>query len=369
MSSELPLKTCKSCVTGVPLADLKGELVHHQVEVDRVFPSDGSKISINVVQASSGGCKDVLFMHGYCLAWVLYKNQLANKKLKKYNLYAMDYRGMGQSTIDDPFPLDAVYNNNTLADDISEVIRQLNLKKPVIVFHSISGTFVADFLRKYGDRGQGGVGGDGVEPVADKKLKLGGLVDLASLPVLDGAFLNPDFTELLLNGDLFTSDFEFLLPTTNAAGDQLTYCKLKEEDRLELAQILISNNPGTRLGSLAVPAPEDLNIPVWESVTVPVLLIAGKNDAVLTPEAFLVWQELFPEAKAIDYCNCGHLPSWEVPKKFAHDLNKFLKKVHCGHKHKRCHSKSSEEEPQMATLAQAEVKPKISFSNAWKDRK
>lgn len=220
-------------------------------------------------------------------------------------------------------------------------------------------------MRKYGDRGHGGVGGDGVDPVCDRRLKLGGLVDLASIPVLDNAFIQPDFGALLTNGDLFTDDFEYLWPTVNKAGDMLTYCTLKKPERLELAQMLVANTVETRLGPLASPPPPaDLNVPVWESVCVPALLINCKKDAVLTPEAFLAFKELLPRAKTIEYCESGHLPQYEVPRKLNHDLKKFIKSIKC--KRRRCHGENGRKVKAQTVSAAAAVKPQVIIPHAWK---
>lgn len=306
------------------LSSLK--LDYFDVTVNRTFPAvSGDTITINVVRPNyTPGAQDVLLIHGYPHAWPIWKNQLGDPLMSsKYNLYAMDFRGMGQSQVVNPVPEDQVWNATTMGSDIYEVITQLGLVTPVIAFHSLSGTFVADFLRIYGDSGAGGVGGDTVEKVVGGP-KLRGLISVDSFTAVDGIFLTDATLAILNSGDLFTADMGALLPGTEAFGAISTFCNLADPEKLELAMCDVTNTAESRTFSLFIPTPADLNVPVWESVSVPLLVVYGLKDAVILPNTAETFLELVPHSTFDPIKCCGHIPQYEKAKRLNGDISTFI---------------------------------------------
>jgi len=91
-----------------------------------------SKVEINYFQQGKGDTT-LLFLHGWCIDGTYWKNQ-SDYFSKAYNVYAIDLPGFGKSK--------AERTNWTIeeyAKDVNAFIDAMNLKKVVIVGHSMSG--------------------------------------------------------------------------------------------------------------------------------------------------------------------------------------------------------------------------------------
>lgn len=101
--------------------------------------------SVNIFYQEYGEGKPVIFIHGWPLNHEMWEYQLA--ELPKHNLrcIAYDRRGFGKS--DRPWES---YDYNTLADDLNELITQLNLSEVTLVGFSMGGGEVARYIGKYG---------------------------------------------------------------------------------------------------------------------------------------------------------------------------------------------------------------------------
>lgn len=87
----------------------------------------------------------VVFIHGWPLNHEMWEYQLAELSKHEIRCIAYDRRGFGKS--DRPWQ---GYDYDTLADDLNEVITQLNLSKVVLVGFSMGGGEVARYIGKYG---------------------------------------------------------------------------------------------------------------------------------------------------------------------------------------------------------------------------
>ena len=321
-------KHCNKCSEGADLAQIPVE--YHTVNTNRTSPFDGSILRLNVVKISSGsGRRDVLFIHGYPHAWPLWKNQLASSELAaNYNLYAMDVRGFGQSENPGPgtasdCPATTTFNANVIADDIYNVITQLGLVNPIVVVHSLAGPLLANFIRKYGDTGTGGVGGACVKSTSGGPA-LGGIVLTATFPAADGQYFSDATLALLGSGGFFTDNLGALIPTIKEFATLSTFCTLNRSDFADVVQMDMTNDLDARIGVLTIGPPADGNVPVWQSVTVPTLIIEGKKDAVLNPTASATLARLIPSATFIPLKCVGHTPQLEVGDKYNRILENFL---------------------------------------------
>ena len=101
--------------------------------------------SANIFYQEYGIGKPVLFIHGWPLNHEMWEYQLA--ELPKHNLrcIAYDRRGFGKS--DRTWES---YDYDTLADDLNELITQLNLAKVTLVGFSMGGGEIARYIGKYG---------------------------------------------------------------------------------------------------------------------------------------------------------------------------------------------------------------------------
>ena len=102
--------------------------------------------SINIFYQEYGTGKPVIFIHGWPLNHEMWEYQLT--ELPKHNLrcIAYDRRGFGKS--DRPWES---YDYTTLADDLNELITQLNLSAVTLVGFSMGGGEIARYIGKYGN--------------------------------------------------------------------------------------------------------------------------------------------------------------------------------------------------------------------------
>lgn len=107
--------------------------------------SADSNSPIRIFYQEYGTGKPVIFIHGWPLNHEMWEYQL--NELPKHNLrcIAYDRRGFGKS--DRPWEN---YDYNTLADDLNELITQLDLTEVVLVGFSMGGGEIARYIGKYG---------------------------------------------------------------------------------------------------------------------------------------------------------------------------------------------------------------------------
>lgn len=107
--------------------------------------STNSIDSIKIFYQEYGKGIPVIFIHGWPLNHEMWEYQLL--ELSKHNMrcIAYDRRGFGKS--DRPWK---DYDYDTLADDLNELINQLNLTDVVLVGFSMGGGEVARYIGKYG---------------------------------------------------------------------------------------------------------------------------------------------------------------------------------------------------------------------------
>lgn len=97
----------------------------------------------------------IIFIHGFAQSYWCWGKQLSNPDLSKYRIITFDLRGHGRS--EKPITKCSYLNSKIWAADISSLIEELKLVKPVIVAWSYSGLIVCDYLRHNGDNNIAGI--------------------------------------------------------------------------------------------------------------------------------------------------------------------------------------------------------------------
>ena len=107
--------------------------------------SADSNSTVRIFYQEYGTGKPVIFIHGWPLNHEMWEYQL--NELPKHNLrcIAYDRRGFGKS--DRPW---GKYDYDTLADDLNELLTQLDLTEVVLVGFSMGGGEIARYIGKYG---------------------------------------------------------------------------------------------------------------------------------------------------------------------------------------------------------------------------
>lgn len=104
-----------------------------------------SRIHIYVQDINSEAENTLLFVHGWPLNHHLFEYQFNVLPKLGFRCIGMDLRGFGQS--DKPWH---GYDYNQLADDLSHLIRSLQLHSITLVGHSMAGAIAIRYLARYG---------------------------------------------------------------------------------------------------------------------------------------------------------------------------------------------------------------------------
>lgn len=112
-----------------------------------VMTITGPAGELYVDDAGSGGGVPVLFLHSYAGTSAHWKPQLAHLRPRR-RAVAMDLRGHGHSDK----PPDGDYSVPSLAEDIAAVVDALELRRFVLVGHSLGGAAAAAYVGKHPQR-------------------------------------------------------------------------------------------------------------------------------------------------------------------------------------------------------------------------
>jgi len=91
---------------------------------------------------TGGGDPPLLFIHGWCCNHSYWRDQIP-QFAKRHRVVAVDLRGHGQS--DKP---DQDYTIGGFVDDVAWLVRDLGLRRPVLIGHSMGGLIALNLVRQ-----------------------------------------------------------------------------------------------------------------------------------------------------------------------------------------------------------------------------
>jgi pimeloyl-ACP methyl ester carboxylesterase len=249
----------------------------------------------------------ILLIHGWSQNHLCWARQYESALAGEFRLVAYDLRGHGMSEA----PIErAHYTDERLwADDVAAIIDTLALVRPVLVGWSYGAVVICDYLRAYGaDRVAAAVFVEGV-------VKLG--------EAAFGTLIGPGFLDHFAHA---TADD---LPTNIWA--------MRAFLRACLATPLPAEDFETALAwNMAVPARVRAHLAAREidgddvlrTLTVPLLVIQGREDTVVLPAMAQHLLGTCPTAQASWYDGVGHAPHLEAPDRFNRELSALTRRVH-----------------------------------------
>ncbi|MBG9734799.1 alpha/beta hydrolase [Paenibacillus alvei] len=252
--------------------------------------------TMNVEQQGEGPA--VILLHGYCGS-SQYWEELMPMLATSYRVIAPDLRGHGKS--DSPV---GAYTIEQMADDVLALADKLELTEFVLLGHSLGGYIALSFAQRFSSRlkGFGLVHSTSLPDTEEgKKNRLSVVETLRSqgiVPVVDGLvpklFAPQHFDEYAIQVNK-AKEIGYGTPPQGAAGAALA---MKERpDRTA----------------------------VLEASRIPVLLLAGENDQVVTQEkAFTASGEHISQ---VTLEKAGHMSMMETPMALADALHAYLTKV------------------------------------------
>jgi pimeloyl-ACP methyl ester carboxylesterase len=214
------------------------------------------------VTAEAGAGRPVVLIHGWPLSGESWSAQTSALKDAGYKVVTYDRRGFGKSDPGDSYDYDA------LADDLDNILTDLDLNDVTLVGFSMGGGEVARYISRHGeDRLHSVVFAAAVPPAL-----------LQSEDNPDGP-LTEEAAEEMRSGlekdrDAFFEDF-----TTQffSAGDDL---KVSEDQRKEAVKLCQQSNQEAALGCMDAFATTDFREDL-KKIDVPVLVIHGDSDGIV----------------------------------------------------------------------------------------
>jgi non-heme chloroperoxidase len=265
----------------------------------------GGGLNLRVEETGNPDGKSLLFIHGFSQCRLAWRKQMCSDLAREFRLVTMDIRGHGLSDK----PRGAYSEPELWAQDVHAVITVLGLNQPVLIGWSYGGVIMSDYLGVFGDEAIAGTQWVGAVP------RLGG-------PLVEGGFLGGDF--LALVPGFFSDD---VIECVTVLQRFLKLC-VHEEPLPEDFYFFLGYNtivpPYVREGLFARNVNNDA---VIHDTRKPVSLVYGEADQIVSPRMCTHMETLVPQATVSTYPNVGHMPFWEAPERFNHELRDFRNRV------------------------------------------
>jgi pimeloyl-ACP methyl ester carboxylesterase len=243
----------------------------------------------------------MLFVHGWSQSQLCWSLQIGSALANTFRLVTFDIRGHGMS--EKPPDADQYIDAQVWADDLAAIIEQTGLDRPVLVASSYGGYIVTDYVRAYGDGAIAGI------------VLVGGAV-LLNPPSFD--HIGPGLLE-----NAAGACAPDLLGNIVAIRRFLRACTVQPlaADDWDIA---LSWNmtvpPGIRAALLMREIDAD---DVLSTLSVPVLVVHGRSDAIVLPSMAQHVIDICDTARPAWY-DTGHFPFWERPDRFNRELEAFV---------------------------------------------
>jgi non-heme chloroperoxidase len=268
----------------------------------------GGGVALHIRECGDPDAAAIVFVHGWSQCDHCWDRQLEGRLAASFRLVSFDNRGHGMSdTPSDP----GCYTDGRLwADDLAAVIDGAGLERPVVVAWSYGGFIVADYVRAYGDDALGGI------------VFAGGALHLKP-PTLD------DFGPGLLENAqaMCLPDLGANIAATRRF---LRACTVDRLDADLWESALCWNMVVAPQIRGALIAREIDSDDVLSALTVPVLVMHGREDSIVLPSMARHVIERCPSAAASWYDGVGHMPFVEARERFDEELAAFVRAARSG---------------------------------------
>ena len=287
------------------------EVAINQTPVEAVGPireydiRGGGGITLRAREWGNPEGDSILFVHGWSQCDLCWSAQVSGPLATRFRMITFDNRGHGSS--EKPRDTSCYADGQLWADDLTAVIEQTRLDRPVVVAWSYGGFIVADYVRAQGD---GDIAG----------------IDLVGAAVL---LRPPSFDHL---GQVFTesapvacsSDLRTSIPAIQRL---LRSCSARALDERLWSAALCWNMAVPPEVRAALITREIDNDDVLAGVSVPVLVTHGTADAIVLPSMAAYTLERCKTAVASWYEGIGHMPFVEDAERFNRELAAFVDRV------------------------------------------
>lgn len=265
----------------------------------RVRTEDGVELEVREWGNPDG--QALLLVTGVAQSYLSFARQFSAAELQHFRIVSYDPRGHGLS--DKPHGDEWYQHGKRWSGEVQSVIDALELDKPVLAGWSLGGRITRQYLVDYGDAQLAGVAFLSCRPVEVPEVIGAGnavvqaldITDLASRIDVASAFLRNCFG---------------LQPTAEEFAYALAYNMLCP---FEIRQ---------QIGKWwTEPAISEAAL---RHITVPTLIVHGRDDILVLPGAAEITARLVPHATVSVYDGCGHSVFFEAAERFNAELADFV---------------------------------------------
>ena len=257
-------------------------------------------IAYHIKKASEKRDQTIIFLHGFPFNKNMWKEQLESLEDNITGI-AVDIRGMGNSTKGHGF-----FSIDVFAKDLGAFMRKMEIEKAVICGVSMGGYIALRAYQLFPEKISGLILSDTHSKADD---------DAGKQKRFDGI-------QAVLNHGRRPYAIGFV---SNVFG-----AKAIEErpEAIELIKSSIRRNSVSAICAtlLALAARTDTT-EVLDKITVPTILIRGKEDKITPAELMEEMANSIKGAKYYEFEECGHLPNMEDPEKFNLHMNSMLQNI------------------------------------------
>ncbi len=242
----------------------------------------------------------VFFIHGMLFDHRTWRPQI-DALGRRFRVVACDVRGHGRSGAGD-----GQYTYRMFVDDLVALLDHLRIERTVLCGLSMGGSIALRTIELHPERVRALV-----------------LCDTHSAPDSNHAkyWREQAIEEIKRNGLKVFAD-EFLRKVFRPA----TFLSTPEIIEAVRSTIL-ATSPAAVCGALLAQAGRTDTTPALSGINVPVLLLAGEEDALTPPSVMLSMQEKIPRSELRIIPDAGHVSNLENPTVFNNYLEEFLNKI------------------------------------------
>lgn len=239
----------------------------------------------------------VIFIHGFPFNKSSWQPQMDFLK-SSYRVIAYDIRGFGKSTSGDEKP-----SINLFADDLIQMMDVLQIKKAIVCGLSMGGYILLNAINRYPERFHAIILSD-TQCIADsaeakekrykiiKQIETDGLTDFAA------GFIKNVFCQESLDN--------------------------KKEMVEKIKNMILSTKMEAVTGTLAALAQRQEKCFSLNEISIPVLILCGKEDIVTPPVQSEFLHTHIKNSKFHSLGNAGHMANLEQPDEFNNFINDFI---------------------------------------------
>jgi pimeloyl-ACP methyl ester carboxylesterase len=255
--------------------------------------------SFRMAYDEAGSGIPILFIHGYPLNRRMWQPQIDALSIDAH-VIAPDLRGHGDST-----PTEGVYSMDLLAEDCAKLLDTLNITEKIVVCGLSMGGYISfAFARKFPNR-------------------------LAAL-ILTATRAAPDTEEGKLNRQrsIALAREQGIAPIIESMlARVLSPVTLQNNPALveTVRQIMQHTSLQAVMGDLQGMIERIDSRPFLKQISVPTLIIHGKDDNLIPIEEAQAMQAAIPSSRLLILENAAHLPNLEASERFNQAIREFIK--------------------------------------------